>query len=95
MDSALQMDLSGSPYQQGDDFTLEPLNNGWYSWTGAGCFEGDHCAFESFRTVEQATADALFRLAIADGQDTAKAVLIVFSAGLPTGYLDLENIDYP
>jgi hypothetical protein len=88
------INLPESPYQCGIDFIIED-ERGRFSWTGAGRFEDDYCAFESFRTIDQAAADALFRLAIADGQDSAEALLTVFSAGLPTDHLDLDNIDYP
>ena len=82
-----------SPYQCDRDFVLMQ-DGGRFSWEGAGDFECDFCSFESFRTVEQAAADAVFRLSIADGEDCATAVIAVFSAGLPTDHLDLDNIDY-
>jgi hypothetical protein len=95
MNNEICIDLSESPYQCGADFTLEQDDRGWFTWTGTGRFDGDHCAFESFQTIDQAAADALFRLAIADGQDSSEALLTVFSAGLPTDHLDLDDIDYP
>jgi hypothetical protein len=95
MNNEIRIDLPESPYQCRADFTLKQDNRGWFSWIGAGRFEDDHCAFESFRTIDQAAADALFRLAIADGQDSSEALLTVFSAGLPTDHLDLDDIDYP
>jgi hypothetical protein len=95
MNNQLHIHLPESPYQCGVDFTLEQAQVGRFTWTGAGRFEGDHCAFESFRTTDQAAADALFRLAITDGQDSSEPLLIVFSADLPTDHLDLDDIDYP
>lgn len=83
-----------SPYQPDRDFVLVQ-DGGRFSWDGAGDFEGDFCAFESYRTVEQAAADAIFRLSIADGEDCATAVIAVYLAGLPTDHLDLDNIDHP
>lgn len=94
MDNELHITLpASSPYQCGRDFALR--DEGWFSWEGAGRFEDDWCAFEYYPTVEKAAADAVFRLAIADGYDSAEAVIAVFSAGLPTDHLDLDNIDYP
>jgi hypothetical protein len=95
MDNKLHVDLPESPYKCGADFTLEQYQAGWFSWNGAGRFEGDYCAFEGYRTVEQSAADAIFHLAIADGQDQAEALLTVFSDNLPTDHLDLDSIDYP
>jgi hypothetical protein len=94
MDNKLHIDLPTSPYQCEKDFTLEQ-DDGWFIWQGAGRFEADYCAFEGYRTVEKAAADAIFHLAIADGQDQAEALLTVFSANLSTDHLDLDNIDYP
>jgi hypothetical protein len=74
MNDELCINLPESPYQCGIDFIIED-ERGRFIWTGAGRFEGDHCAFESFRTINQAAADALFRLAIADGNDSAEALL--------------------
>lgn len=90
----LHIDLpESSPYQCGNDFSLEQEENGWISWSGAGRFEGDHCGFEAYRTIEQAAADAVFRLAIADGWDRSEAVMAVYMAKLPTDYLNLEYLD--
>ena len=83
-----------SPYQCDRDFVLI-ADGGRFSWEGAGDYEGDQCAFESYRTAEQAAADAIFQLSIADGEDVATAVLAVCSVGLPIDHLDRENIDYP
>ena len=94
MDRKLHIDLSQSPYKCGEDFTLEQDEHGQISWVGAGRFESDLCGFKSDRNLEVTVADAVFRLAMADGQDVAEAVLTVFSAGLPTDGLDLEYIDY-
>lgn len=92
--SKLHIDLPQSPYKCGEDFILEQDEQGQISWVGAGRFEGDHCGFRSDRKLEATVADAVFRLAMVDGQDVAGAVLTVFSAGLPTDGLDLEHIDY-
>jgi hypothetical protein len=94
MRNELHIDLPKSPYQCSVHFTLEQAESGRFSWIGAGRFEGDHCAFDSYRTLEQAAADAIFQLAISDGKDSAEALLTVFLAGLPIDHLDLENIDY-
>ena len=83
------------PYQCDRDFVLVAEDGGRFSWNGAGDYEGDYCAFESYRTIEQAAADAVFRLSIANGEDCATAVMAVFLAKLPTECLDLDNIDYP
>lgn len=90
----LQIQLPNeTPYTCGRDFLIEE-ENGWFSWIGAGQFEDDYCAFEGYRTIEEAAADALFKLAIADGKDSAEAVMVVYLAKLPTDHLDTENIDY-
>ena len=72
------------------DFTLERDEQGWISWNGAGRFEGDYCGFTAYRKAKQAAADAVFRLAIADGQDWAEALMSVVAARLPIDHLDLE-----
>lgn len=93
MDNQFHTNLpESSPYRYGEDFTLEQ-DELWFSWEGAGRFEGDYCAFEGYRTVEQAAADAVFRLAIADGQDWAEALSTVAAAHLPTDHLDLECLE--
>ena len=90
----LQIQLpNDTPYTCGRDFLIEE-ENGWFSWTGAGQFKDDYCSFEGYRSIEQAAADALFRLAITDGKDLAEAVMVVYAANLPTDHLDTENIDY-
>lgn len=95
MNGAIDFKISeSSPYQCDRDFVLIQ-DGGRFSWNVAGDFEGDFCAFESFRTVERAAADAVFRLSIADGEDCTTAMMAVYSAGLPVDYLDLDNIDYP
>lgn len=81
-----------SAYQCSRDFTLEQ-DGQWIIWEGAGRFEGDHCGFEAYCTAEQAAADALFRLAIADGQDWVEALLAVAAARLPTDHLGLEYLE--
>ena len=86
--------LESSPYQCDLDFVLIE-DGGRFSWEGTGDYEGDHCAFDSYRMVEQAVADAIFRLSIADGEDVATAIMAVYGIGLPIDHLDLENIDYP
>ena len=83
-----------SPYQCDRDFVLIQ-DGGRFSWEGAGDYEGDCCAFESYRTVEQAAADAVFQLFIADGEDWSSAVVTVYSVGLPIDHLDLDNINHP
>ena len=83
-----------SPYQCDRDFLLIE-NGGRFSWEGAGDYEGDYCGFESSRRIEDAAADAIFRLSIADGEDVATAVMTVYAAGLPIELLDLEYIDPP
>ena len=89
MDNQLHINLpESSPYQCDRDFTLEQ-DEQWFIWEGAGRFEGDYCAFEGYRTVEQAAADAVFRLAIADGQDWAEALMTVIAARLPIDHLDV------
>ena len=94
MSDAVDLKLpESSPYQCERDFLLIE-DGGRFSWEGAGDYEGDWCAFESYRTVEQAAADAIFRLSIADGEDVAAAVLAVYTVGLPTEHLDLEYIDH-
>ena len=82
-----------SPYQCDPDFILIE-DGGRFCWEGAGDYEGDHCGFESYRRIENAAADAIFRLSIADGEDVATAILAVYEVDLPTAYLDLEYIDY-
>ena len=94
MASKLHIELSQSPHLYGEDFILEQDERGWISWVGAGRFEGDRCGFESDRKLDAIAADAVFRLAMADGQDVAEAVLTVFGAGLPTDGLNLEYLDY-
>jgi len=83
-----------SPYQCDLDFLLIE-DGGRFSWEGAGDYEGDLCGFESSRRIEDAAADAIFRLSIADGEDVATAVMTVYAVGLPTDLLDLEYIDHP
>lgn len=93
MDNRLHIALpESSPYQCGVDFTLEQ-DQGRISWNGAGRFEGDYCAFEAYRTVAKTAADAVFRLAIADGRDQAEALMLVFMARLPTDHLDLDYLE--
>lgn len=75
------------------DFTLERDENGWISWQGAGRFEGDYCGFTAYRKAKEAAADAVFRLAIADGCDWSEAVMAVYMAKLPTDHLNLECLD--
>ena len=83
-----------SPYQCDRDFLLIE-DGGRFTWEGAGDYAGDHCGFENNRSIEDAAADAIFRLSIADGEDAATAVITVYGAGLPIELLDLEYIDYP
>ncbi len=93
MDNELRIDLpESSPYQWGEDFSLEQ-DNGWINWLGAGRFEGDYCGFEAYRTAKEAAADAVFRLAIADGCDRSEALMALYLAGLPTDHLNLEYLD--
>ena len=82
-----------SPYQCDRDFILTE-DGGRFCWEGTGDYEGDHCGFESHRRIEDAAADAIFRLSIADGEDVATAILAVYAVGLPIDHLDLEYIDY-
>ena len=92
MDNELQR-KSQNRYVYRRDFTLEQDEKGWISWNGAGRFEGDYCGFEAYRTAKAAVADAVFRLAIADGCERSEAVMAVYLAGLPTDHLDLEYLD--
>lgn len=94
MNDAVDFSLpESSPYQCDLDFILIE-DGGRFCWEGAGDYEGDHCGFESYRRIEDAAADAIFRLSIADGEDIATAILAVHAVGLPTAHLDLEYIDY-
>ena len=79
-------------YQTGRDFVIE-FDGVWYKWFGKGRSEGDYCGWEAYRTIEKAVADAIFRLAIADGKEVLEALLVV-PMNLPTDHLDLDDIDY-
>ena len=83
-----------SPYQCDLDFVLIE-DSDRFRWEGTGDREGDHCGSENNRRIEDAAADAVFRLSIVDGEDVATAVITVYAVGLPTGLLGLEYIDHP
>ncbi len=66
MDNELHIE-SSTRYVYLRDFRLERDEKGWISWLGAVRFEGDYCGFEAYRTAKEAAADAVLRLALADG----------------------------